>query len=176
MPMTLTRSLMTILIPGVVAAAPWFLILIQHTQATLGFDKNPIIANAVLFSAVAVLGSIFEGIGTHIETKWDRDLESEYDVLRRWYRYLNHQSEHEPVAFRYLSRLVTTLYFELSMLIAVPIFIIGACILSALRFPSFICFIVSSGLILLVLSIWYFHMQAKNTHNGICKIRMNIQY
>lgn len=35
MPMTLTRSLLTILIPGVVATAPWLLLLLSETSAAL---------------------------------------------------------------------------------------------------------------------------------------------
>ena len=39
MPMTLTRSLLTVLIPGLVFIAPWLLMLVQHTEATLGFSE-----------------------------------------------------------------------------------------------------------------------------------------
>jgi hypothetical protein len=166
---------LTVLIPGIVATAPWLLFLVQHTPATLGFDKNATIANALLFAAVAVVGAVCEGLGSHLESKWDERLESKYSVLEHWYRYLNHSGSPEPVAFRYLSRLVTTMYFELSMFFAVPSFVAGSCVLAILRFPEHKCTIALSGVVLLPLLMWYFHMQAKNTHEGMCKIRMNLK-
>lgn len=39
-PTTVTRSILTVLVPGLVAVTPWLLALVQHTQATFGFDKR----------------------------------------------------------------------------------------------------------------------------------------
>ena len=174
MPMNLSRSLLTILIPGLVATAPWLLVLVQHTSATLGFDTNPTIANALVFALVAVVGSMCEGLGTYREAKWDAKLESKYSVQEHWHRYLAYRGEREPIAFRYLSRLVTTLYFELSMFFAVPFFILGACALAALRFPQHQSLFVISAIGLTPLSMWFFDYKARQTHEGMCKVRMHL--
>src|SRR5688572_3098080 len=136
MPMTLTRSLLTVLIPGLIAIAPWLLMLVQHTSATLGFKEYSTLANALVFASAAVAGSFFEAQGTRFELAWDKERESEFSVQENWYAYLARNVEREPVAYRYLSRLVTTLYSELAMIFAAPCFFLGACVLASLRFKD----------------------------------------
>lgn len=174
MPTTLTRSLLTILIPGLVAVAPWLVWLVQYTSATFGADESFVLSNALIFALVVVVGSTCEGLGTYLECRWDAKLEAKYQVSEHWIRYLRYSGEREPVAFRYLSRLVTTLYFELSMLFATPSFIVGATVLAALRFSDYRCWIVSSGFVLAVVSVLYFRYQARQTHEGMCKVRKEI--
>ena len=174
MPITLTRSLLTILIPGLIATAPWLIWLVQHTTATLGADKNATLANAFIFALVAVAGSVCEGLGTYLEYRWDDQLETKHQVQEHWIRYLKYDGAREPVAFRYLSRLVTTMYFELSMLFAVPSFVIGSTLLAILRFPTHVIALAVVGALLFVLSALYFYHQGKQTHEGICKVRKAI--
>jgi hypothetical protein len=174
MPYTLTRSLLTILVPGLVATAPWLVWLVQHTDATLGADKNATLANAFIFALVVVAGSICEGLGTYMEYRWDDQLEAKHQVQEHWIRYLRYDGAREPVAFRYLSRLVTTMYFELSMLFAVPSFICGSTLLAVLRFPAHAVALTLAGVVLSALAMLYFHYQGKQTHEGICKIRKAI--
>jgi hypothetical protein len=174
MPMTLTRSLLTILIPGLVATAPWLLALVQYTSATLGIEKNATLSNALIFSLAAVIGSLCEGLGTHIEVYWDSKREKEYDIEKNWYRYLNYAGEREPVAFRYLSRCVTSLYFELSMFFAVLFFLLGSALLASLRFEQYACAIWIAAVVVTPLTMWYFLYQASNTHAGMCKVRMKM--
>src|SRR6476659_6764294 len=174
MPITLTRSLLTILVPGLVATAPWLVWLVQHTTATLGADKNATLANAFIFALVAVVGSVCEGLGTYLEYRWDDQLEAEHQVQEHWIRYLKFDGAREPVAFRYLSRLITTMYFELSMLFAVPSFIFGSTLLAVLRFPTHVIALTIAGALLSAFATWYFHHQGKQTHAGICKVRKAI--
>ena len=174
MPMTLTRSLLTILIPGLIAISPWVLALLQNTSATLGLDKYPTVANALIFAAAAVAGSLFEGAGTNFEVSWDKEREEQYRVTANWHDYLFRSFEAEPVGYRYLSRLVTTLYFELTMMFAVPSFFLGAGLLAALRFSDGS---VPIAITTLAASVWsglYLHKQAKCTHEVICKTRMEL--
>lgn len=174
MPMTLTRSLLTILIPGLVATAPWLVAIVQYTNATFGADKNQILANALIFSLVAVAGAICEGLGTYVESYWDGRLEEEHQVQEHWMRYLRYSGEREPVAFRYLSRLVTTMYFELAMFFAIPSFVAGATVLAVLRFPDHDTLAVICGVVGALLAMAYFYYQAKQTHEGMCKVRKAI--
>ena len=174
MPTTLTRSLLTVLIPGLVAVAPWLVWLVQYTSATFGANENAVLANALIFALVVVAGSTCEGLGTYLEHRWDRQLEATHQVQEHWIRYLSYSGEREPVAFRYLSRLVTTLYFELSMLFATPVFVGGATLLASMRFPAQRCWIIPLGIVVAVSFIAYFRYQARQTHEGMCKVRKSI--
>jgi hypothetical protein len=174
MPMTLTRSLLTILIPGLVAIAPWLVALVQYTSATFGADKNQTLANALIFALVAVAGAMCEGLGTYLESRWDDQLEDKHQVQEHWMRYLRYSGEREPVAFRYLSRLVTTMYFELAMFFAMPSFVAGATLLAALRFPTHQCLVIICGVVSAPLAMGYFYYQARQTHEGMCKVRKAI--
>jgi hypothetical protein len=174
MPTTLTRSLLTVLIPGLVAVAPWLVFFVQHTSVTFGAEQNSVLANALIFALVVVVGSMCEGLGTYLESRWDKDREEQYQVKEHWIRYLRFDGAKEPVAFRYLSRLVTTLYFELAMIFATPVFLLGSTLLAALRFPEFRFWIVALGVALAIFSVVYFRYQARQTHEGMCKVRREI--
>jgi hypothetical protein len=174
MPTTLTRSLLVVLIPGLVAVAPWLLALEQGVPAALALKDFPILGQALLFAATAVAGSIFEGLGTHFEVKWDLEREEEYSVAENWWVYLSRLHDSEPVGHRYLARLATTLYFELSMLFAVPIFLAGSAVLESIRFPTFQCWIVASAPIAIAAATAYFWWQAKSTHKVLCETRKQL--
>jgi hypothetical protein len=174
MTMTLTRSLLTILIPGIVAASPWLLALVQNTEATLGFDKYPSLANALLFAVVAVAGAFCEGLGTTIESRWDKERESDYSIKENWYVYLSRSLDKEPVGYRYISRLVTTMYFELSMMFAIPSFLLGGCLLASLRFPDYWCLFAILALTAGVASTLYLHWQARSSHRVLCETRQEL--
>ena len=67
---------------------------------------------------------------------WDREREAQFQIMENWYPYLARSVSPEPVGYRYLSRLATMFYFELSMLIATVPFSLGAAALVWLRFPD----------------------------------------
>ncbi len=174
MPMTLTRSLLTVLIPGLIAIAPWLVLIVQYTTATLGFKENVVLANALVFASAAVVGSLVEAAGSSIEVVWDKERETEFSVQENWFTYLSKTFSSEPVGYRYLSRTVTTLYFELGMMFAAPIFVAGACLLASLRFNPHALVMAIASLTLIVSVSSYFHRQAKCTHEVMCKTRMQI--
>jgi len=87
MPFTLTRSLIVVLVPGIVATAPWILLI-------------------AIYFPLAV-GGVLEGIGSNLEVKWDKERDSDFDVQENWYKYLALTPSVEPVGFRYISRNVT---------------------------------------------------------------------
>ena len=131
-PFTLTRSLLVIILPGLVAILPWALWLaskierLDHLYQTYG-----VLANALLVGLAILIGSIAESSLTNLEVKWDREREETYQVKENWYAYLALQPSRELVGFRYISRLVTTLYFELSMMVASPLALSGLAVLFA---------------------------------------------
>lgn len=173
-PTTLTRSTITILVPGTVALSPWLLLLVQHTSATLGYKEYATLANAMVLAAVIVTGSICEGLGTFIELNWDCRRESELEIKENWHKYLSKVFDKEPVGFRYLSRLVTTMYFELSMLVATPLFLLGSGVLAYLRFPQQVWLTAISALLASIGSAGFFLWQASQTHRVICETRREV--
>lgn len=174
MPFTLTRTLIGILVPGLIAITPWLLALVQHTKATLGFDTNSTLGHALIFSAAVVAGTFFEAQGSRLEVSWDKENDRIHQVNQNWYSYLAKSFDKEPVGYRYLSRLATTLYFELAMMWASPAFFIGGAALACLRFPNFFVPFAIVGLAAAVASGMYFHRQAKSTHNVICVTRKEL--
>ena len=146
----------------------------QHTKATLGFDTNSTLGHALVFSAAVVAGTFFEAQGTRLEVGWDKQSDAAHQVHANWYSYLAKTFEKEPVGYRYLSRLATTLYFELAMIWAAPAFFIGGAILASLRFPDGLAVFAIVGLVAAVGAGMYFHRQAKCTHDVICTTRKEL--
>jgi len=168
----LSRSVLNTLVPGLVAIAPWFLLLLQHTSATLGLKEYPTVANAFLFGAVAIAGSLCNSFGTAIEANiFDVAQREKYAVEDDWFDYLAF-NEQEPVGFRYLGRLYTTLSFELAMVMAAPSFALGGAFLLYLRFP----FIgvpagILIGTVATIVVISVFYTQARLSHQALCETR-----
>jgi hypothetical protein len=173
MPIDLSRSLLTILVPGLIAVAPWLLALVEHTSARLSFSTYPTLAHALLFSVVVVVGSVFQGLGSILEYRWDQERGKTYDIDGDWYAYL--ASTEAVVGHRYLSRLVISLYFELAMLQAVLSFAIGGALLADLRFPHLTCGIWSASVVVGAVAAVYFYWQARCTHLALCKTRQKLR-
>jgi hypothetical protein len=163
-----------VLVPGIVALSPWVLALVQHTDATFGFKGYPTLAHSLFFASVIVAGVVCDGLGSFIEAKWDDMRNNDFEVEENWYKYLSMVFEREPVGYRYLSRLVTALYFELSMLFAVPLFLLGACVLAWLRFPTFRVASIICTVLGIVGVALFFLWQAYTTHGVICTTRREL--
>lgn len=175
MPITLTRSLLVILIPGGLAVMPWFFYFLSDFDDFGNvYEKYKTLINVITFGVIVVTGTLLESIVSYQEDLWDKKREEEYKVTDNWYKYLSYTLENEPVGFRYLGRMVTTLYFELSMMIASPIFFMGiVLILSSIGIQNKSGWIVLF-LILTGLSCYFFRKQAENTHMILCKTRLEI--
>lgn len=170
MPHILTRSLLTILIPGIFAVTPW-LIMLSHLSLDINLPDHPIIQASVGLAFVAIIGSVFEGLGTKIEVSWDKEREDTYKVSDNWRAYLASSSDKPPIGYRYLSKLITGLYFELAMLFAAPCFLLGAGTFMIWPLQLQPCPVALIILILCALSVWYFRFQARDSHKLLCETR-----
>jgi hypothetical protein len=170
MPLTLTRSILGILVPGVVASAPWLLLLLKQPQIQTLYKSLELPFSVLLLVTSVVAGALCDGIGSHIEASLDAERESAYDIKKNWYAYLAKTPQSEPVGFRYISRLATTLNFELSMLTAMPMFLLGC----SVWWGSSDAVPVASCLILIVASVGYFRWQVRCTHEVLCETRQQL--
>jgi hypothetical protein len=175
MPLTLSRSLIVVLVPGIVAIAPWtFLFAMNAPRTTSVYDTHQAAGNALLFALVVIVGSVFEGLGTHLEVWWDNQREKEFEVQENWYVYLAQTPSAEPVGFRYLSRSVTTMYFELSMVFASLFMLVGGAVIFTTLDWEWANWIASIlGLFALLLP-WFFYAQAHDSHKNLCKVRREL--
>jgi len=81
----LTRSLLVVFVPGVVGVAPWVLFLLHAIPEVASlYGSYPVFFQAVVFSLVIVAGTIFEGLASRQEVKWDKRREREYPVAANW--------------------------------------------------------------------------------------------
>jgi hypothetical protein len=175
MPFTLTRSLLVIILPGLVALAPWALWLASKIDRFDDLYRTyGVLANALLVGMAILIGSVAESALSSLEVRWDRERDIAYHVTENWYEYLALQPAHEPVGFRYISRTVTTLYFELSMMVAAPIALVG---LSVLAFDKTHPWPWIAPLVLVVLAgaaTIFFYNNARATHLVLCEVRREI--
>jgi hypothetical protein len=175
MPLNLTRSILAIIIPGGVAVAPW-LVLVHRAWPSLSslYSEFPLLVNGVIFGVVVVLGTIFESFGSAKEFRWDKEIEEELGVTENWYQYLARTVDPEPVAHRYISRLVTSLYFELTMTFATMMFALGTSVIAFFSDSRLNVFagigLIAAGLLFSA----YFQIQAKKTHRVLCETRKEL--
>lgn len=177
MPVTLTRSILVILLPGVVAFAPWALLIVSmlpKSKLELYADF-PVLVHVVLFAIVVIIGSFLEIKITQQEVEWDKEREGEFQIQRNWYKYLSNEMEKEPVGFRYLSRIFTTMQYEMAMAHALAAGIVGVSILLLMPFKGINCFLIfGAGLFVAQLLREYFMRAAYESHEVLCRTRKEI--
>jgi hypothetical protein len=176
MPIDLTRSLMTVLLPGLVAVAPWLLWLADRfTEVPVAYAEYQVPSQALLFAVVAVTGAVLEGLATSYEDWLDKRREQRLEVSRNWFDYLANVPDHEPVGFRYMSRLATTMYFEMTMMCASLSFFPG---LGFLLFrhvaPHWQAILLILTPVLMIAVALYFGWQASMSHEVLCRTRKEI--
>jgi len=121
------RPVMTLLVPGATALAPYALVVRQQNPNISGFfERHPLLATAILLVAVLALGFVLEDIGSRIETFWDRRLQRKNNShIDEWYRYLMLAFTSEPIGQRYLRTLTLRLKFELHFGVALLVMLPG---------------------------------------------------
>jgi hypothetical protein len=183
LPLSLTRSVVTIIVPGIVICAPALLLLIDaypSIGSLYNAYKGP--ANVCSFALVVVVGAIVEMAVSYVEKRWDglegksaEPVVGQGDwVERGWYEYLSRKfGDAEPVGYRYLSKTVTSMYFELGMFVSVPaaLTMVGLLLIRhnaiALAVASFV---------IGVLSAWRMYKSAKDTHGVLCSTRAELNH
>lgn len=175
MPFTLSRSVLAVLVPGLIAVAPWALLLAFHLSDFAELYKTySVLVNGSLLAAAVIIGSLIEGAVSYVEVVWDRERERKYKVRENWFEYLSLHSVGEPIGFQYLSRMVTTMYFELAMMAATPISIGGAALLTFLYATGPWRYATAVLVVVMVVAAWVFYSLAKTSHLVLCEARREI--
>ena len=175
MPISLTRSILAILLPGGVATIPWIVLAVSQwpTVAAL-YSKHETLVAGFLFGVFVVIGKMFETKGSNVESQWDKEREDDYAVDENWYSYLARSIEPEPVGHRYIGRMVTSLYFELTMAFASVSFFAGCATLAFVSELEVRPVLMISSLLLAFLAPRYFLDHAKDSHKVLCETRQKI--
>lgn len=121
------RPLVTLVVPGATASAPYVL-LARAKHPAIGVFWNDHTTAALLIIAIAAiaLGHILETLGSRIEARWDARLDKISGKHRgEWYRYLRLTLVAEPIGQRYLRTVTLALKFELAMIVALPVMYVG---------------------------------------------------
>jgi hypothetical protein len=112
----LFRPLVTLFIPGAVAAAPYFLLAGYYSAGTQKFwDEHPSTTVAVVLGCIVAAGLVLENWGSRLETLWDRLLNKNNEHRETWDAYLGLTLRDEIVGQRYLRTVLLRMKFELAM-------------------------------------------------------------
>jgi hypothetical protein len=154
------------------------LLVAENPSAGDLYQRWAIPFQVVAFSFAVTIGAIIECFGSELECRWDRQVASGDVPLGAsnwvdsdWHTYLHQKfGDGEPVVYRYLSRKVTTFYFEVGMAFAVPIALVGTAALiftqSALHWCA-----PAASLVAALGSLLLFRRFAKDTHRVLCVTR-----
>jgi hypothetical protein len=176
MAFTLTRSLMTIVIPGGVVLAPWIVfVVLRYPDIADVYKDYEVATTAGLAGLLIVVGTIIEVLASFIEDLFDKTADAKMNVRENWFNYLAHKRDADLIGFGYISRRVTTMYFELCMGLAVPFSAFGIAALMTRHFeacalPTIMVTGGIVGFLLAVLFIW----AGKRTHHLLCEVRQEL--
>jgi hypothetical protein len=175
LPLTPTRFLVAVLIPGIISVSPWLMLLAeQWPQSWIFYERYPVLGNALLLSTVTIVGSVIEGVGSYVESTWDAAREREFAVVENWYAYLAQDSSPEPVGHRYIGRLVTSMYFELGMMISTPVLLGGVIAMGFWTELQIPCAVTAILLLLAGVALWFFLTAARDSHLALCRVRREL--
>lgn len=164
-----------VLIPGLAAIAPWALFVAPFVHDFSGLYKAyATLINVSILALAVIVGAVIERVLTWQEVRWDRERDAELEVMENWYEYLAKQCDPEPVGFHYISRMATAMYFELAMMVATPIALLGTSVLLCVRVESSWSLISILTLVLMPLAWGFFYREAKCTHKVLCIARKEL--
>ncbi|MBZ5554765.1 MAG: hypothetical protein LAO21_18765 [Acidobacteriia bacterium] len=122
------RPIVTIVVPGSIATAPFVLLARYYFPQTYTlWEQHPSAFVTILTVCVLAVGFILEDLGGHIEKDlWDHRIKKKYQRHDEdWYKYLQLRLQDEIIGQRYIQDIKTRMKFELSMVPALLIFLIG---------------------------------------------------
>lgn len=134
---TFDKVLLQIVIPGLIAIFPWFLLFIHsHPNAKNYLIANPSIIITTLIFLSLIAGTILENLGGRFEVLYldykNSKKDSEYEEIWKKFLLLKYTGE-EPIGHRYIRNILHRMKFELSAGVALIPMQIGLIILNNQR-------------------------------------------
>lgn len=170
------RTVLVIIIPGLVAGVPLLFILEHFAPGTLKYmSANPTLASFLVLFGASTLGMIATQFGTRIEVWWiDRDLAEEVvDFESDWMRYLRCTLPDDLVAKGYINGRVLHLQFELAMSAAFVMFCAASTWAWSLH-RSCTCGSLQTYLLIGLAAAIYFAYEAKSTAKLLARLRKEL--
>lgn len=124
----LFRPLVTLIVPGAIAVAPFVLIVQSRIPAASAFwNDHPAAFVSAFLTVVVATGLVLEDVGARIEeSAWDRLMSRKDDKFSsEWRSYLRLRTRDEVVAQRYLRAMLTRMKFELATAPALIVHVAG---------------------------------------------------
>jgi len=175
MPLTLSRSFLVNVLPGFVAIAPWVILVAVHfPQFAVLYEKFSTVVNGALVGAAILVGAVLETAMGYVENKWDDKAPQELGLEEDWYEYLALEVDDKPVGFEYISRKVTSLYFELTMMPASFLFFVGIGFLPQVMFGATSALYPMGATFAAIASAWMFKKSARHSFSVLCKTRKEL--
>lgn len=170
------RVLLQLVIPGLIAVFPWFLLFIDtHIHAKEYFQHNTNMTIITVIFISLIVGIILENFGGRLEVKvldeWNRKKDKTYDQIWDQFLQMKYKSD-EPIGQRYLRNILFRMKFELSASIAMIIMALGLTILNS-SFPIFSnnFYAILCILIFPVLLSCYFFYEANSSSKILARTR-----
>lgn len=157
--------LLTYVIPGAFAVAPYVLITHHYLNQVAEFSEaHPTAYSAILILIVIAIGAVLEELGTRLELAWDKRMQLQ---LTNWEDYLKLKLKDEIIAQRYLRVKLIRMKFELSMVVALLFFLSGFTwlnfIASVWEWPSF-TWMAGVTVVVIIYLAWESYESAKLLH------------
>lgn len=122
----LFRPLVTVLLPGLVAASPFMVIAVHRFPELAKIQGSPVATGAMILFIGTLSGMLMEDLGSQVETFiWWLFLKTPKRD-REWEAYLRLKTKDEFVGQRYLDSVQLRLKFELNMIPAVLAVALGS--------------------------------------------------
>lgn len=169
---------LVLIIPGLIAGAPYLFVLDHYFPWVAPFaDDHPTLSTFLSLVASAVFGMLVYEFGTNIEAKWiDRKLQASggYEKLEdEWYRYLRLTFNEYSVGQQYIAERVMYYKFELGVVAAMPVCLLGTGWAYFLR-DSFPAGLFLGILLFLIVGAVYFLCEAYATGKGLARVRQEL--
>jgi hypothetical protein len=122
------RPLSVLFLPGSIAISPFvFITLAYNPKLQIWVNGNTNLFIFILILIALAVGHMLEDVGSFIERRLDDllDKKSTNHLEKRWYPYLKLKINEEYVGQRYLRTILVRMKFELSMVPALMVFLIG---------------------------------------------------
>lgn len=166
------RPLATVLVPGVFASTPVAIILLSWFPVLQNVFASPLATGVLVLGVGVLVGMVLENIGSTIEMKLWRFVETE-ERNRQWREYLQLSDVEEIVGQRYLRTVLVRLKFELSMIPALVVFGVGITLANAI-YGDVSPIVMTWLLIILTGAVVYFVYEAYKSIKVLADVRADI--